>query len=344
MERLSLKIESRENPKELVKVFYLFRHDPPVYGQGVDDEMKRHGYSRDKNYSAARIGKPNIPTIADEHLPSKEKLNSFSKREIGSKMIGRNSDGGIDYRTYAKDDVGKESADDLAERAIYEGGIDEIRERKNLAFLEELIKTADFKPVFLVGPRTRHLFTFNSIAKSLKNDGVDIDDVPLFHTDKLTDMNTGWLPMMRVAGEIKADDPWSLAKDLVHHEKMKNEGMESLEDIKDRMKKHLASLERGLAIKNASEIKAGKAKIKPVFVEFTSDFEQRALLGVLGFDEIKGVKVNYFKAAPGSYICIEVARDDTAKIYYQAPAGEDRDLLGEVRNFSKIIELKNKGS
>jgi len=340
MEQFRPKIEFEKNPKEPVKVFYLFRHDPPVYDPTVDDEMKKHGYSGEKNYPVA-FRKPEIPEVPSDYLPPKERLNKFSRREPGSKMIGKKINGEIDYKIFDNDVSNKESSAELMERATYEGGIDEIQTRKNLNFLEDLIKKDNFKPIFLVGPRTRHLFTFNSIMKLLKQDGVCAEDTTIFHTDKLTDINMGWLPMMRVAEKSKADDPWSLVKDPIHHEKMKNEGIETMEEIKDRMRKHIASLERGLAIKNTGEIKAGRDKIKPLFIEFTSDFEQRALLSALGFNEIKGVKTNYFETSPGSYICIEVAKNDTARIYYQTPNMDDREFLGEVNGFRNIINRKS---
>ncbi len=329
------KVESKENPKELAEIFYLFRHDPPIYGVEADKEMHKQGFSGKKNYTGAKFAESfESPDILQKDLPKKKKLRNLSRS--GKSKIFPNS------HCYNEDNDDYETYEELKSRAVYEGGIDEIKDRKNLNFLTTLIKDKQFKPVFLVGPRTRHLFTYNSVVNHLKEQGVEIKEPILSHTDKLTDINSHWLPLMEIAKDLEMEDPWSTVKDSNFHKEMKDKGIETMVEIRERIRKYLAVLEKWWARKN----NPGKTNIKedrPIFIGFTSDFEQRALLQLMGIKEVNGIDASYFKSAPGSYICVEVAKDNTAKIFYQSPNNDNREFFGEINNFKDIIfELKNK--
>ncbi|MFA5050859.1 MAG: hypothetical protein WC499_01965 [Patescibacteria group bacterium] len=324
-------IESKEGiPEEPVEIFYLFRHDPPIYDPAADEKMKEHGFSGEKNYGGAQFGKFEIPEIPEKDLPQKKKLQNLS-RSSKSKII---------IPDVATDNIyqenGHETQEELMARAKFEGGTDEIKERKNLNYLADLIKEKNFKPIMLVGPRTRHLFTYNSVVNALEKQGVDIDEPILSHTDKLTDINSHWLPLMEVAEELNIQDPWGTVKDPNFHEEMNKRGIETMEEIEERIKNYLIILERWW--KKQNNLGKINQEVKPIFIGFTSDFEQRALIRLMGIEKINGVNTNYFKSDSGSYISVEVAKNGTAKIYYQSPNNEKHELLGEVADFQKTLK------
>lgn len=319
--------EIKENPPKPVRIFYLFRHDPPVYGSEVAEEMEKHGYSGEKNYPGSSFTKEiELQPELIKNQPSEERLQIFDRRD-GSKIIPKFSEGNPPEKPEEK----------LRKRAIYEGTITEIKDRKNLTSLVEQINNPEFEAVFLTGPRTRHLFTYNSVINALKAKGANLSEkLTPFHTDKLTDLKNHWLPLMEIAKKLELEDPWGTVKDPAFHDEMQERNIETMQEIEERMRKYLLILERWWSMKNHTNEQ--KNKVSPIFIGFTSDFEQRALLQLAGIKEINGKPTNYFKSAPGSYISLEITKDGVAKVFYQAPDEEKPKFLGQLENFENIIK------
>lgn len=311
-------IESKEKEPEILRRYYFFRHDKPVYSEDLAHLMEQSGYSPTE-YSSAKFEEKQTVSKSDaKYHPTAKQMGKFLRRDSVQ---------------------GFEQKKNIGERARFEGVVERPSERKNIKSIAGILKQEKISPLVFVGPRTRHGFSGEALVESLKEEGVSVNEKNITVADKLTDINKHWIKIFDLAKELNLKNPWQLLLDSSYEEKLKEKGIETFEEISERIKNFLAVLER--EYENEKSEKSIFNKGSSVSINITSDFDQLALLKALGIEQIKEKPIMDFRPGLGSYIEIEVLANDTANIYYQSSDEEAPELLATVDNFHRKIEDKN---
>lgn len=319
--------ESKEKePEEVVGRYYFFRHNKPVYSTDLEKMVTEHGYAPEKYAPAKYEEKDKISKKSDKkHHPNEKQLGKMFRRSVSEKH-NRGSQA-FDLKT------------DTEDRMEFEGGVQELKERKNLESLAKILKQEKVAPFIFIGPRTRHGFSAESIKESLKGQDVNTDKIPVAITDMLSDLNKHWIYILEAAKEEGVENPWELILNPKYQEKLKEKGIETMKEISERTKQYLGSLEKMFKAKKDSDLSLEEKS--PVFMNITSDFNQFALLKSLGIEKIQEKPISDFRPAIGSSIEIEVLANDTANIYYQLPEQDNPELLATVEDFHEKIREEN---
>lgn len=319
VERIQHQESKEKEPGRVVGRCYFFRHDKPIYSEELAELMGEYGYESSK-YSSAKFESQNIPTELNPTFhPSSAQLEKFSSR-------GRS----IPFEEKKGDE----------DRVRFEGTIQSPDERRNLSHLADILKQENVVPLIFVGSRTRHGLTAEAVVEALADKGVQIDKKNITVTDMLTAMNKHWVHIFEASQELGLENPWQpiVAPEPKDIEKLKEKNIESMDEIADRTRHYLAVLDRMFNIKVAKD--PSLKEKSPAVVNFTSDFNQIALLQALGLNEVQGKPVLDFRPAVGSYVEVEVFADDTAKVYYQPAIASAREELGIVTNFHEKLKSR----
>ncbi|MBU1036809.1 hypothetical protein KKF32_02085 [Patescibacteria group bacterium] len=302
--------KKEKEPNKVAARYYFFRHDEPVYSDEVAKLMNSHGYEVE-HYSGAEF-------IADQEVPEEQEGFHPSEKQL-KKFKGRRRSETFEPRY------------EIEDRAKFEAVIKEPSSRENLQPLVGILEDKNVVPFIITGPRTRHGFSAQSINKSLKDQGIEIDQKSVIVTDMLTDMNKHWIYLTEIAEEKGLKNPWDAIRNPAYKQALEEKNIETMVDIEERIKHFLQVLDR-LFKKHKTNDPLLSEKF-PAVISVTSDYSQLTLLKALGIKEINGEPILKFKPDVGSYVEVELMENGTAKIYYQARDQQNPQLVGEVDDF-----------